>query len=115
MPGYTLPTYDEMKKTWGTFGLFIEEIKADGKVTPMEIIQLVIRVGGYLGTVAKLFIDVEKDAKIDWAKDIAKKIYHDKDLGLDINIPIIFEPIESKVEDMIIDSIIVSMFKFSRD
>lgn len=107
-----LPDYERLKSDYEGFEEMIAVAKSEGsagggKVTLGEGIQLVAAIGFRAFDIAKKAShDEPRDVVVSWCKDIAKKLYHDKDIGIDVDIPVIFEPAETWFENTIIDTII---------
>jgi hypothetical protein len=101
-----LPEYDELKSRADFVGGVIKEAKSDGKVTLAEAIKIVVTIGFNVFEIGEKAGSSDHDMVVSWCKDIIKKLYHDPDVGINVDIPVLFEPAETWFENIIIDSII---------
>ncbi len=102
-----LPEYAQLKTEYEGFDEMVAEAKSDGKVTLGEGIQIVTAIGFRAFDLAKKASHEEpRDVVVSWCKDVTKNIYHDPDIGIDVDIPVLFEPAETWFENIIIDTII---------
>lgn len=100
-----LPSWGKMKDAGLGLVDVWKDAFADKKLTGDEILRGVGHVTLLGSSMAKTIGAAESGSIKDWIEDVCVDAYHDKDLGIDFDIPVLFGFIETKVEDTVIRSI----------